>query len=205
MSAGDRRSQLLDVAQDLFSGRPFDDVSMEVIATHAGVTRALVYHYFPTKAELFAAVWQRVHESLRTTADFRSVTTVREVLVGTLTAYLDFYAEHLPLVLIANRSPIAATHAVRDPIDDNFRVLCGAVLDAARATGHQRELAQAAFTGWVAFIRETTLVTLVDGAITQSENLAMCTHVLDATVGVHVDLTVAPSGGDEPPGLSSAP
>ncbi|MGU3435932.1 TetR/AcrR family transcriptional regulator [Actinomycetes bacterium M1A6_2h] len=192
MSAGGRRTQLLDAAERVFGDVGFDDVSMESIAQHAGVTRALVYHYFPTKADLFAAVWQRAHESLRATADFGDAITVRDGIIAALEAYLDFYSRHLALVVIANRSSISSTPTVRDPIDDSFKVLCTTVLDAAGAVGRGRVLAASSFAGWVAFIRETTLATLVDKHITSSENLALCILALDATVGAHVDLMVAP-------------
>lgn len=51
MSPEQRREALLDTGEELFgsSGR-FEDLSMDDIATAAGVTRRLLYHYFPTKA-----------------------------------------------------------------------------------------------------------------------------------------------------------
>lgn len=193
MSPEARRTQLLDTAQQLFGDGPFDDVSMEQIAASAGVTRALVYHYFPTKADLFAAVWNRAHESLRSSVDFDDVHTVHEGLISTLEAYLTFYERHLPLVLIANRSSIASTPIVRDSFDTNFDILCTTVLDAANASGQVRRLAATAFTGWVGFIRETTLATLVDNTLTPAQNLAMCAAALDATVGSYIDLHVTPA------------
>ncbi|MFD3701996.1 TetR/AcrR family transcriptional regulator [Nocardia sp. NPDC058658] len=194
MTPDARRAQLLDVGEQLFSTEPFDEVSMEQIAASAGVTRALLYHYFPTKADFFAAIWHRAHDSLRATAPLHAAATVREGLLATLTGYLDFYARNLPLVLIANRSSIAGSPVVREPIDATFRTLCAAILDATGATGHHRELAEAAFAGWVAFVRETTLATLVDRTITPEDNLALCTAALDATVGAHADLYAAARG-----------
>ncbi|MFF2395644.1 TetR/AcrR family transcriptional regulator [Nocardia sp. NPDC058114] len=191
MTPDARRVQLLDVGERLFGTEPFDDVSMEQIAASAGVTRALLYHYFPTKADFFAAIWQRAHDSLRTAAPLHTAATVRDGLIATLSGYLDFYARNLPLVLIANRSSIAGSPIVREPIDATFRALCASILDATGATGHHRELAQAAFAGWVAFVRETTLATLVDRTISPSDNLALCIGALDATVGTHIDLHTA--------------
>ncbi|MGV9671840.1 MULTISPECIES: hypothetical protein [unclassified Gordonia (in: high G+C Gram-positive bacteria)] len=70
--------------------------------------------------------------------------------------------------------------------------LWSSFLDAADATGHRRELAEAGFAGWVAFVRATTVASLVDGTITPSENHQMCMAALDSTVGAHVDLQVTP-------------
>lgn len=40
----------------MFAERPFDDVWVEEIAEAAGVSRGLVYHYFPNKQEFFTAI-----------------------------------------------------------------------------------------------------------------------------------------------------
>lgn len=47
--------RVLDVAFDLFTERPYDDVSLEEIATHAGVTKRTVLRRFGSKEELFLA------------------------------------------------------------------------------------------------------------------------------------------------------
>lgn len=179
---------MLDVGYAVFRQEPFDSVSMDQIAERAGVTRALMYHYFPTKADFFAAIWHRAHDVLRASANWTSPTTVRESLIGTLSAHLDFYADNVALVRIANRSAIASTPAVRKASDDNFTTLCTAVLDAAGAHGRERMLAAAAFAGWISFVRETSLAALADGAISPADNLALCVAALDATVGAHADL-----------------
>ena len=195
MTPDERRSQLLDVGRDVFSTNDFETVSMTDIADAAGVTRALVYHYFPTKADLFAGIWAREHTTLRATDTGE---TARDRIVALLTAYLDFYADNLPLLLIANRSSIASSPTVRQPIQQNFADMCTALLDGVGATGNKRRLAEAAFVGWIAYVRETTLLALESGAITPAENLAMCIDALDGTVGKLVDLTTPDSSRRAP-------
>jgi AcrR family transcriptional regulator len=58
------RRDLLDAAQDVFTRRGFADASMEEIAERAGVTRGPLYHYFDSKQDLFAAVYEEVEEAL---------------------------------------------------------------------------------------------------------------------------------------------
>jgi len=183
-----RRAQLLDVGEAIFGEGRFEELSMEDVAAAAGVTRASLYHYFPTKAEYFAAIWQRAHQSLGAGTDFDDCVTVRDWMVAILTRYLDFYAQHVQLVVIANRSSIASNPAVRQPITDNFQALCDAALNATGTVGRRRRLAEVAFAGWIAFVRETTLAATVDGAMSDKDNLAMCVATLDATVGAYADL-----------------
>ncbi|RMI28361.1 TetR/AcrR family transcriptional regulator [Nocardia stercoris] len=178
-----RRSELLDVGERVFGTRPFEDVAMDDIAESAGVTRALLYHYFRTKAEYFGAIWSRAHERLGDARSGIEPPAVRAGVERILQSYLDFYAAHLPLVIIANRSSIARDPAVREPVERTFAGVCAAVLDAAGVTGRPRRLAEAAFTGWIAFVRETTLSAHLDRRITPAENLALCMAAFDATVG----------------------
>jgi AcrR family transcriptional regulator len=56
LSPEDRRSQLLALGAEIFGKRPYDEVRIDEIAERAGVSRALMYHYFPDKRAFFAAV-----------------------------------------------------------------------------------------------------------------------------------------------------
>ena len=51
-----RRRQILEVARRLFASRPYAEVTVAEIAHGAGVTRALVHHYFGTVREIYLAV-----------------------------------------------------------------------------------------------------------------------------------------------------
>ena len=56
LSPDDRRSELLALGAEVFGERPYDEVRIDEIAERAGVSRALMYHYFPDKRAFFAAV-----------------------------------------------------------------------------------------------------------------------------------------------------
>ena len=52
-ATADKRQQLLASARELFGARGYAATSTHAIAKHAGVSQALVYRHFPSKAELF--------------------------------------------------------------------------------------------------------------------------------------------------------
>ncbi len=56
MSAGDRRTQLLEVAIELFSKHGFDGTTTREIAAAAGVSEAIIFRHFASKEELYAAL-----------------------------------------------------------------------------------------------------------------------------------------------------
>ena len=55
-----RRAEILDAANALFSERAYEEVSVEDIARSAGVTRGLVHHYFGGRKEVFIALLERL-------------------------------------------------------------------------------------------------------------------------------------------------
>ncbi|WP_461791143.1 TetR/AcrR family transcriptional regulator [Pseudothermotoga sp.] len=86
------REKILEAAKAAFSEKGFDGVSMEEIAQRAGVRKALIYYYFPSKEVLFEEVWNRALEELENHI-FREVEGesyyVRKIKMF-LRAYIDF-------------------------------------------------------------------------------------------------------------------
>lgn len=64
LSPEDRRNELLNLGAEVFGQRPYDEVRIDEIAERAGVSRALMYHYFPDKRAFFAAVVKAEGEKL---------------------------------------------------------------------------------------------------------------------------------------------
>jgi len=57
ISNGEKR--ILEAAEDLFSRHGFNAVSIQRIATQAGVSKATVFHHFTTKQELYITILKR--------------------------------------------------------------------------------------------------------------------------------------------------
>ena len=55
LDVDERRRQLLELGARLFTERAYDELSMAAIAREAGISKALLYHYFPSKSDFFAA------------------------------------------------------------------------------------------------------------------------------------------------------
>ena len=75
---------------------------------------------------------------------------------------------------------------------------CDRVLDASGVTGHAREVAAAALTGWIAFIREITVEWLLGQRISRTDVVDLCMGVLDVALGAEFDLTTAIHAGRQP-------
>ncbi len=55
-----RREQILDAANALFAERGYEEVSVEDIASAAGVARGLVHHYFGGRKQVYIALLERL-------------------------------------------------------------------------------------------------------------------------------------------------
>jgi AcrR family transcriptional regulator len=73
LSPDDRRNELLALGAEVFGQRPYDEVRIDEIAERAGVSRALMYHYFPDKRAFFAAVVRAEGERLFEATDARRI------------------------------------------------------------------------------------------------------------------------------------
>ena len=55
LDVDERRRRLLELGADLFTRFAYDELSMARIAKEAGISKALLYHYFPSKEAYFVA------------------------------------------------------------------------------------------------------------------------------------------------------
>lgn len=60
LGAAHRRAAILDAASDLFERRGYAAVSLGEIAAAVGVTKAALYHHFPSKEAIYAEIMRHV-------------------------------------------------------------------------------------------------------------------------------------------------
>src|SRR5512135_3525874 len=64
LDVDERRAQLLALGLELFSERAYDAISIDEIALAAGISKGLLYHYFPTKRDFYAAAIREASRQL---------------------------------------------------------------------------------------------------------------------------------------------
>jgi AcrR family transcriptional regulator len=85
-----RREQLLELGTRLFATRTLDELSIDLLAEEAGISRGLLYHYFANKQEFHRAVIERAVEKLVEATAPLEVGEPIERLVGSIEAYIDY-------------------------------------------------------------------------------------------------------------------
>ncbi len=55
-TADDRRKQLIRIGLMMLRTRPIHELSIDDVAGEAGISRGLLFHYFPSKRDFYVAV-----------------------------------------------------------------------------------------------------------------------------------------------------
>jgi AcrR family transcriptional regulator len=90
----ERRRRLLEVGAELFGRHPYDELSMARIAREAGISKPLLYHYFPSKQAYFAATLEQAAADLAARIEPDPALPPGEQLSAALDAYLAWVQDH---------------------------------------------------------------------------------------------------------------
>jgi AcrR family transcriptional regulator len=174
---------------EVFGQRPYDEVRIDVIAERAGVSRALMYHYFPDKRAFFAAVvraeGERLFEATNTPAR-PGLGLFGQLRAGVL-AYLEYDEAH-PHGAWAAYMGMGRTDPVLRGIDDTDndrqanRIIdrITATLDEPLDSKVERDLRVVVY-GWLAFTFEMCRQRIIDPSIDAGAVADSCAHgLLDA-------------------------
>src|SRR6516225_11873940 len=190
LSPEDRRAELLALGAEVFGKRPYDEVRIDEIAERAGVSRALMYHYFPDKRAFFAAVVKdeadRLYEATNIPAP-AGLTMFEELRAGVL-AYMAYHEQNPeaawsayvglgrsdPVLLgIDDEAKNRQMEHIMSRVGEVIAVVPGASLDA----DVERDL-RVILQGWLAFSFEICRQRIMDPT-TDADRLAdSCAHTL---------------------------
>jgi AcrR family transcriptional regulator len=94
MQVDERRQRLLELGAQLFARHSFGELSMARIAREAGISKALLYHYFPSKQEYFLATLREAAEEVRRRTEPDPDLAPGEALAASLDAFLGWIEEN---------------------------------------------------------------------------------------------------------------
>lgn len=121
LSVDERRTQLIGTALGLFAHNPPEDVSLDDVAATAGVSRPLVYRYFPGgKQQLYEAALRSAADELEQCFAEAQTGPLTQRLVRALERYLAFVDQHDAgfMALLQGGSVVqtSRTHAIVDEV-----------------------------------------------------------------------------------------
>ncbi|GHH74566.1 TetR family transcriptional regulator [Streptomyces sulfonofaciens] len=183
MGVEERRRQLIGVALDLFCRRSPEDVSIDEIAAAAGISRPLVYHYFPGKLSLYEAALQRAADDLAERFAEPCQGPLGARLLRMTGRFFDFVDEHGPGFTALMRGGPAGSPAT------------GALAESVRQAAYEQILAhlgtaqpsarlELVVRSWVSLAESTALLWLDGRRIPRGDLERQLVHGFGALVAV---------------------
>ena len=94
LDVDERRRRLLALGADVFTRHAYDELSMSAIAREAGISKALLYHYFPSKQAFFQATLEQAAGELAERVRPDEGLAPAEQLMQSLDAFLAWIEEN---------------------------------------------------------------------------------------------------------------
>jgi AcrR family transcriptional regulator len=156
LDVDERRRRLLELGKDLFSRHTYAELSMAAIAREAGISKALLYHYFPSKQAYFVATLQQQAGELVQLIAVDPDLPPAEQLMRALDAFLGWVEDNADGY--AKLLEGATTHAeVRQLVDQVRAATAERILAGLSPAEPPPPPLRAAVNGWLWFM---------DGALT---------------------------------------
>ena len=183
----ERRAQLLQLARTAFSDRSYDEVSIDDLARELKISKGLLYHYFPTKRDLYVAGLREIADELvlkltSVPADLPPADRVRH----SLDAYLDFVTDHSRAYVSLLRGGIgsdpevnAVVTGVRKRLAESF--VAGTPLEPMLAG---KPAFETAVRGWLGFVEHASIDWLENQRMPRAQLRDLLSEVLLAIMRV---------------------
>ena len=197
LSPEQRREQLLDLGVRLLATRSLDELSIDLLAEEAGISRGLLYHYFGNKHAFHEAVVRRAADDLIAKTAPPVDGEPRERLLTSLAAYLDYVAENHEGYLSLIKAAAGGNETLREIYEESRSALNGRVFrEDVRSGSGETEIVvdtpanRLAVRGWSAMVEELVLSWVDDpSGVTRDQLLDLMAASLPAIVEV-----IAPTG-----------
>lgn len=164
----ERRAQLLDLGIQLFSQYGYDDISIDALAEAAGVGKGLLYHYFGSKREFYAATVKAASmHLLRLTAPDLSLPPT-ERLGAAIDKHLQYLEAHKTVYLAMYRSGAAVAPEVGTIIEEHRNVILRYFLEGLGVAA-PRPMLRMALRAWVAMVEAASLDWITRPAISRDQ------------------------------------
>ena len=185
LSPDERRTQLLDLGVSLLATRSLDDLTIDVLAEEAGISRGLLYHYFGNKHAFREAVVRRAVDDLLVKTAPPEGGEPLDRLLASVAAYVDYVvANHQGYVSIV-RGAAGGNESLRELYEEARAALTDRIFteDAQGDVIPDTPAARLMVRGWSALAEELVLSWIADPRdVTREQLLDALTASLPALV-----------------------
>ncbi|WP_328555905.1 MULTISPECIES: TetR/AcrR family transcriptional regulator [unclassified Streptomyces] len=184
MGVEERRQQLIGVALDLFSRRSPDEVSIDEIASAAGISRPLVYHYFPGKLSLYEAALQRAADDLAGRFVESREGPLGARLLRVMRRFFDFVDDHGPGFAALMRGGPAVGSSTTNALVDAVRQAAYLQIVSHLDVENPPARLELVIRSWISLVESTALIWLDGRRIPRGELEVQLVHDFAALAAV---------------------
>ncbi|MFJ8824968.1 TetR/AcrR family transcriptional regulator [Streptomyces sp. NPDC102467] len=184
MGVEERRRQLIGVALELFSHRSPDEVSIDEIAAAAGISRPLVYHYFPGKLSLYEAALKRAAEDLAGRFEEPQDGPLGARLLRVMGRFFAFVDEHGPGFSALMRGGPAVGSSATNALIDSVRQAAYVQILAHLNVAEPSPRLELVVRSWISLAESTALIWLDGRRIPREELQLQLVHDFAALAAV---------------------
>lgn len=189
-----RRAELLERGADLFARHGYDELSMARFAREAGISKGLLYHYFPSKRALFEAVLTQAVGELVQLTDTDASRPPAEQLAASLDAFLGWIDEHREAY--AQLMASLQVPEVRELIEGVREATAQRILAGLGPEAASRPATRTAVRAWLWFMDGACLDWVRESDLSRAEVHGMLLGtLLGALTAAGAALPAAPSTG----------
>ena len=156
---------------------------MEDIAARAGVSRATLYHYYPSKRDFYVAIFKRASKRVLARANPDPQQPLAEQLATGLEAHIQYFADHPFEAVAINRGALSDDPAIQAIITEELNVVGQRLIDKLVAEGRVRDVTEIAVEGWLAFVRAACVKWVQSQKISRADLTEMCLRAFDCALG----------------------
>lgn len=183
LSPEQRRAQLIAIGVAFLAEHPLDELTIDELAMRAGVSRALIFHYFDSRQGVERAIVTTARDSLLLATEPRAELPPRERVHDTLLRIAGFVREHSGTFSSLIRGVASGDPAVRAIVDQSRELNAQRLLEAFTELGNADTPAlRVALRAWVAFTEDTLLELIVDRRADDEAVVAFLEQTLDGVV-----------------------
>jgi AcrR family transcriptional regulator len=179
LTVEERRERLLDLGLRLFGSKPYDEISIEEIAQLAGMSKGLLYHYFPSKRDFYVACLRAASVQLRRLMRPDPALPPSEQLRSSLSIYLDHVRANRARTQAFVRGGVGSDPEVLEVTEATRRAVWEFMLAGMRATDDEH-LLRFAVRSWVRFVEVMALDWAESEGVAKEAVIEVCVTVLDA-------------------------
>jgi AcrR family transcriptional regulator len=181
LTAEDRRKQLVGLGLRMLTTRPIHQLSIDAVAAQAGISRGLLFHYFPTKRDFYVEVMRAASRRLLRQTRPDPALPPDEQLRAMLTAYVAFVERRRESYISFVRGAAGGDDFVVEVYDETRAALTQRVLDTLGAADADR-VTRLTVHAWFAYVEDLAIEWsgLPDRPLSSGDLVDLALHSLDA-------------------------